>query len=61
MPNGAESLTTVELIAVLKNPEHALWTAAGMEMSDRVIEENDADDDEQHRGGVRPGHAPLIG
>lgn len=60
MPNGAETLTTIQLIAVLKNPEHTLYTAAGIEIEDRVIEASDADDDTQHRGGIRPGHAPIL-
>lgn len=60
MPNGAEEKTTIELLAIAGNPEHTLWTAALLELNDRVIEENDDDDSPQHRGGVRPGHAPIL-
>lgn len=60
MPNGAEEKTTIELIDIVSNCEHTLYTAACIELADRIIEENDADDSPQHRGGIRPYRAPIV-
>ncbi len=60
MPNGAESYSTVDLLTIAANPEHTLNTAAFLELNDRIIKQGDADDNAQSRGGIRPGHAPIL-
>lgn len=56
-----EEKTTQELLEViqagfLSQPQGE----ALAELLDRVIEENDDDDSVQHRGGIRPHHAPIV-
>lgn len=60
MPS-VESQTTMQLIAtidsgVLSSPQQAAVT----ELIYREIKENDADDQENLRGGIRPHHAPIV-
>lgn len=61
MPNGAESYSTVDLLTIAADPENALYTAAFLELNDRIIKQGDADDNAQSRGGIRPYHSPLVG
>lgn len=55
-----EELTTIQLLDIIANIEAANWTMALQELESRVIQENDADDTPQHRGGIRPTHAPIV-
>lgn len=56
-----ESYSTEDLWTYIKNNvEAGNWSTACAEMDARFIQENDADDTEQHRGGIRPEHAPRV-
>ena len=60
MPQTPENMSTMELLNELQqyilNPGMQYYN----ELLNREIKEEDDDDTEQHRGGVRPYHAPLV-
>lgn len=56
-----EEQTTEQLLEVIQQgflsaPQGEALT----ELQARIIKENDEDDSAQHRGGVRPLHAPIV-
>lgn len=56
-----DTYTTIALVSYIKNnPEAANLGGAWVELESRIIEENDADDTTQHRGGIRPENAPRV-
>lgn len=51
---------TTELLEIAGEPAHIAWQEAIDELKFRVIKQDDDDDTPQHRGGVRPTHAPIV-
>jgi hypothetical protein len=61
MPTGLEDVPTMTLLDYVYDCEFSNRQNAYDELKAREIKENDADDSTQHRGGIRPGHSPLVG
>lgn len=59
MPN-IQNFTTVELLDALSQYVAPAGDVLFEELSSREIKENDEDDTEFHRGGIRPSHQPLV-
>jgi len=59
MPN-IQNFTTEELLEALGQYVAPAGDDLFEELVSRVIKENDDDDSEQHRGGIRPRHAPIV-
>lgn len=52
--------STADLLDIAAEPTHFQWEAAIEELKFRLIKQGDSDDSAQHRGGIRPLHAPIV-
>jgi len=59
MPN-IQNFTTEELLEALGQYVAPAGDALFAELTGREIKEDDDDDTLQHRGGIRPRHAPIV-
>lgn len=56
-----EEKTTEELLTIIQQGFLSQPQGAALaELQARMIAENDDDDSVQHRGGIRPKHAPIV-
>lgn len=61
MPTPIENRDTTDLLEQLYlYISGTTGQAMHAELTLRVIKENDADDSEQHRGGIRPKRNPIV-